>query len=258
MVVKGARYLLDSRRGSRWVNTQDTAFAILALNKAQQGTPPQTEPQMIKVVSGNEEVEMVTISAGHPEKLVIAMDRLPNGCTIRADNGTAYFTANWRFRVNDQKVTTGERGDGLTVTREYYHLRPRRLDDGSLRLMPGGSPLRRVSQGDTVRAVVKITSAKARSYMMLEDPIPSGFEVLERGSDGMDTWEWFYWYSGIDIRDDRIVYFIEYLPQGERVIEYTLRAESPGSATALPAVVSGMYEPDDSAYTGARKLEVTR
>ncbi|MEO7454449.1 MAG: MG2 domain-containing protein [Fimbriimonadales bacterium] len=257
IVVKAARFLLDSRRGNHWVSTQDTAFAILALSKVQQGAT-QTEPQMIKVISGNETLELVTISPGNPEKLVIKMDRLTSGCVIEVDSGKAYFTANWRYRVNDQKVSTGERGDGLSVTREYYELKPRRLDNGTLRLLPSGSPVRRISAGDTVRAVVKINSSRSRSYMMLEDPIPSGFEVLERSSDGMQAWEWFYWYSGLDIRDDRIVYFIEYLPEGEEVIEYTLRAESPGKATALPAVVSGMYEPDDSAYTGARTLEVTK
>jgi uncharacterized protein YfaS (alpha-2-macroglobulin family) len=94
--------------------------------------------------------------------------------------------------------------------------------------------------------------------MVLEDPIPSGFEVLERASDGARQWEWFFWYSGIDIRDDRVVYFMRNLPQGEHVIEYTLRAESIGKVTALPATLSSMYEPDDHAFTSARGVEVTR
>ena len=137
-------------------------------------------------------------------------------------------------------------------------MRPRRLETGELRLLPSGNPLTSISAGEIVRSVVKITSSKEREYMMLEDPIPAGFEVLERSSDGIESWEWFFWYTGLDIRDDRIVFFMRRLKAGESVIEYTLRAESPGRQTALPAVLSNMYDPDDAAWTSSKAIEVTR
>jgi uncharacterized protein YfaS (alpha-2-macroglobulin family) len=258
-VPKAARYLLDSRRGAYWHSTQDTALALLALIKVQSQNPPVAESIMVKVLSGREEIEIGTIGIGSPKVFNIDIDKLSGReCTLQSDGGTVYFTANWRYRVNDQAVKTGMRGEGMTVSREYYSLRPRRLENGQLRLLPSGNPIQSVKAGDTVRSVVKITSDRAREFMMLEDPIPSGFEVLERGSDGIDQWEWFYWYSGLDIRDDRIVYFMRSLPKGESVIEYTLRAEQPGKATALPATLSNMYEPSDVAFTGARRIEVVR
>jgi uncharacterized protein YfaS (alpha-2-macroglobulin family) len=109
-----------------------------------------------------------------------------------------------------------------------------------------------------VRAVVKINSDRDREFMMLEDPLPAGFEVLERSSDGVQEWDWFYWYSGLDIRDDRVVFFMRRLKKGESVLEYTLRAESPGGVTVLPGVVSNMYDADDNASTPAARLEVRR
>ena len=259
IVIKAVRNLLESRRGNYWHSTQDTALAILAIVRAESQFPGSAGPQLVKVVSGTETLEFGTISPGSPKRFQISLDSIvENGATIQVDTGRVYFTSNWRYRVNDQPVKTGQRGDGLTVTREYYQLRPRRLENGALRLVASGSPIRRISAGETLRVIVKINSARHREYMVLEDPIPSGFEVLERASDGARQWEWFFWYSGIDIRDDRVVYFMRSLPQGEHVIEYTLRAESIGKVTALPATLSSMYEPDDHAFTAARGIEVTR
>ena len=258
IVQKAARYLLDSRRGAYWHSTQDTALAILALAKVQAQNAGEAT-RLVKVMAGSQSLEMTAVAAGSPKRFTIDLDDLAGAqCTVQVDSGRIYYTANWRYRVNDQAVRTGRDGEGLSITREYYALRPKRIDSGELRLLPSGNPLQRVEAGSTVRGVVKINSDRAREFMMLEDPIPSGFEVLERSSDGIDEWEWFYWYSGLDIRDDRVVYFMRTLPRGESVIEYTLRAESPGKVTALPAVISNMYEPDDSAFTAARKLEVIK
>jgi uncharacterized protein YfaS (alpha-2-macroglobulin family) len=259
IVMKAVRNLLQSRRGNYWHSTQDTALAILAIMRAESQFPRGANSQMVKVVSGAETLDLGTISAGSPKRFEISMDKtMQNGASIEVDAGRVYFTSNYRYRVNDETVKTGQRGDGLSVTREYFELKPRRLANGALRLVAAGSPIRRLSPGETVRVVVKINSGRHRGYMMLEDPIPSGFEVLERASDGAQEWEWFYWYSGIDVRDDRIVYFMRNLPQGDHVIEYTLRAESVGKVTALPATLSSMYEPDDHALTAARSIEVAR
>jgi uncharacterized protein YfaS (alpha-2-macroglobulin family) len=177
---------------------------------------------------------------------------------VQAEGGRVYYTANWRFKANDASVRTGSSTTGLSITRQYYRLRPRRLETGELRLLPSGNPLTSVQSGETVRAVVKINSDRDREFMMLEDPLPAGFEVLERSSDGVQEWDWFYWYSGLDIRDDRVVFFMRRLKKGESVLEYTLRAESPGGVTVLPGVVSNMYDADDNASTPAARLEVRR
>lgn len=259
IVVKASRYLLDSRRGNYWHSTHDTAYAILAITKVSALGPSSGASQVIRIIANGTTVESGVAAQGEPKVFKIDMDAFDRAVpTIAVDGGTAYFTANWRYKVNDDAVRNGVAGKGLSVSREYYTLRPRRLADGKLRLLPSGSPVSSVAAGETVRVVVKIRSNRDREYMMLEDPLPSGFEVLERSSDGIDAWEWRFWYSGLDIRDDRIVYFMRHLSLGENVIEYTLRAESPGSVTALPAVVSNMYEPDDSASTKAHRIEVRR
>ena len=259
IVTKAARYLLDSRRGGYWTSTSDTAMAVLAITKVTQTNPESGGVRVARITAGGVEVDSGPVSPGSSKTFKIDMDEFNGGQpTLEVEGGKVYYTANWRMRVNDASVKNGSTGQGLSVTRQYYRLRPRRLENGELRLLPSGSPVTWVNAGETVRAVVKIQSDREREYMMLEDPLPSGFEVLERASDGVDPWDWYYWFSGIDIRDDRIVYFMRTLGKGENVLEYTLRAEAPGRATALPAVLSNMYDPDDMASTPATPLEVRK
>ena len=258
LISKGVRYLFDTRRGSAWYSTADTAAAILAISKITDGNPSGGAKGVRVEVNGS---PLATGAVPKSGELVldIPMDSL-NGKSpsIVAEGGEAYYTATWRYRADDERVKSGSQGDGLGITREYYRMKPRRLETGELRLLPGGNPVTSVEAGEIVRAVVKINSNRLREYMMLEDPIPAGFEVLERSSDGIESWEWFFWYTGLDIRDDRIVFFLRRLKPGESVIEYTLRAESPGKRTSLPAVLSNMYDPDDASWTGSRRIEVTR
>jgi len=256
IVGKGIRYLLDARRGNYWVSTADTAMAILAI--ARTGKEAQAGgTRVVHVLAGGKEVVSKTIGGASPVTIKVSMDALKAGKpTVHVEGGKVFYTANWRFKAKDNSLDKGTSGDGLTVTREYFRLRARRTESGELRLLPSGSPLTSVAAGETVRAVVKISSDREREFMMYEDPLPAGFEVLERASDGVEQWEWFYWYTGLDIRDERIVFFMRALKKGESVLEYTLRAETPGSVTALPGVVSNMYDADDNASTSAKKIEV--
>jgi uncharacterized protein YfaS (alpha-2-macroglobulin family) len=257
LTMKAVRYLFDTRKGDQWGSTWDTANAVLAITKVMAAKPPSAGLRIVRLTAGGKELDSGPLSPGDTLRFDVSIDDLDgNAPTLQVEGKPVFFTANWRYRVNDALVREGKPGQGLRITREYYRLRPRRLDTGELRLLPSGSPIAGVNAGETVRAVVKITSDRDREFMMVEDPLPSGFEILERSSDGIEEWEWFHWYSSVDVRDDRIVYFMRTLPKGGSTLEYTLRAESPGFATALPATLSNMYDAGDSATTPATRLEV--
>ena len=97
---------------------------------------------------------------------------------------------------------------------------------------------------------------------MIEDTFPSGAEVTERGTADEDVSESgrsggdAFWYDHVDVRDDRIAFFARKLPKGKHVLEYNLRAQTPGTGRALPASVRTMYNPTFRGESGTAVVEV--
>lgn len=90
---------------------------------------------------------------------------------------------------------------------------------------------------------------------MVEAPIPSNFRIMEREEIGIYE-EWYYPWSKHVVFDDKIVFFLKSMASRERSFQFTLRAENPGKASALPAVLFNMYEPNVRSSTSAATLEV--
>jgi len=83
-------------------------------------------------------------------------------------------------------------------------------------------------------------------------------EVLKKPQDWYSRWcGWWYWgYTHSEARDDRMVYFLDYVPAGERVFTYLLRAETPGNFSALPARAELMYQPSIGGNSGETSVEI--
>jgi alpha-2-macroglobulin len=100
-------------------------------------------------------------------------------------------------------------------------------------------------------------------YVMLEDHIPAGTEILDQtlktsqqGEDGTDVqvlydpddpfargWGW--WYFGEpQVRDDRITWTADYLPAGTYELTYTLIPTQAGEFRVLPAHAWQAFFPD--------------
>jgi alpha-2-macroglobulin len=58
------------------------------------------------------------------------------------------------------------------------------------------------------------------------------------------------------VRDDHIAFFAKTLPKGTHVIEYNLRAQTPGQYHTLPTFLQAMYEPERRAYSAESRVEV--
>ena len=107
------------------------------------------------------------------------------------------------------------------------------------------------------RVEVTVRSEAARKYVMVEDPLPAGVEVVKDRPD-YNGWGFCWWCGGwseAEVHDDRVAFFSDWL-QGERTFTYTIRGVWPGSYHALPAHAEAMYDPSAFGRSEARMLEV--
>jgi len=175
-----------------------------------------------------------------------------NRIAIAADAEVTSYWA-WSARAFVPSPGPASKPGTLAVTRTYLHAerttdrrgRPRWLATG---LAPGES----VRIGEAVLVRITVAAARDLRYIMVEDPRIAGFEIDQLLPDGA---EWPYG-THAEERDDRAVFFVENLRQGETTIEYVIRPEIGGRFAALPATASGMYDPDLLARTGDATLSV--
>ncbi len=144
------------------------------------------------------------------------------------------------------------------MTREVLRVVPKQVNGfWQLGTEPTGGTIK---QGDRLRIRLTVTADKDASYVLIEDTFPSGAEVTERGtadeevSDGGSGSH--FWYDHVDVRDSTIAFFAGKLPKGKHVLEYNLRAQTPGKSAALPATVRAMYDPSFKGESGATIMEI--
>jgi uncharacterized protein YfaS (alpha-2-macroglobulin family) len=261
LAAKAMRYLMQKRRGRTWTSTRDTAQIIVAAISHLRGTK-ELEPAFEATVSVNGTASQTFAfdaqDLSRHELVRVPVARLKEGdnevtVTFRGV-GRVYWSAQLTQEVHDPRPRPTTSGDGLTVKREYFRMRGERLEDGTIRLVPSRSPVTSARQGEVLRCRITLTSDRERSYVLVRDPALSNARAIEPGD--LQEWEWYYWWSDQSFFDDHTALFIDSLPKGEHVVEYSVRAEALGTGIALPATASLMYQPDVRATTGTYRLEV--
>lgn len=257
------RWLMTNRTDDYWGSTRDTAVALAALVDYLAANPSDAAPTGSLVVRVNGRMVQtyaLTPETANERELVL---RVPaselragnNRITLERTGGTStvFYAATLRQTVALDPIPALAT-DGLTVEREYRRVLPRKIGLDSWRL--GTEPTNnRLAQNDRLRVRLTLTTTRDLSYVLIEDAFPSGCEVTERGSE-YETVEWGHWYSSVDIRDDRVAFFARTLPKGKHVIEYNLRAQTPGSYRALPTLLQPMYVPEIRAESAGARVEV--
>lgn len=264
LISKAVRYLMFERRGDMWFSTRDTAIALLALTQVWKQTgEPKLSGDLLVSLNGKQlaSVKLDPSILSKPDtRLEVPIGELLSGenklTLTRTDGGPAYYSAQLRQTVAQQTIGRIVNADGLQIDRSYHRLRTTRLEDGTMKLQPERDPTLRYSVGDIIRCELKVTATTDRSFLMIEDPIPAGFVVTERTE--LDPYEeWDNWWARSVVREDRMAFFMDFVPAGTHLLSYHLRAETPGRAQALPALVSQMYDPQTHAGTPEDKLEVS-
>jgi uncharacterized protein YfaS (alpha-2-macroglobulin family) len=256
------RWLMRHRTDSSWGTTKATAWTLAALADylEQSGGAAEWGGEVRVLVNGRlvHTLAMSPQLAAAPDiAIAIPASALRSGSNElrveRVGGGSrVYFSGRLRQTAAMDEIPAVE-SKYVRVEREYRRVRPKRvgIDGWSLQSEPTNNEL---AQGDRVQVRLTVTAARDLAYIMLEDPFPTGFEPTERGTAEID--EWTSWWANTDVRDDRVAFFMRHLPAGTHVIEYNLRAQTPGRYHALPAVLQGMYLPQLRAESAGARVVI--
>jgi alpha-2-macroglobulin len=140
--------------------------------------------------------------------------------------------------------------NGLSIDRIYERIN----SDGS------ASILIEPQIGDLIRVSLRVTLPKDRTrYLVIEDPLPSVFETVntdfksQRAAAGINTSENDWQVSHSELRSDRASFFLdEVWRKGTYTLTYLARCTLAGQATAPPAKVESMYDPENFALSASR------
>ena len=109
-----------------------------------------------------------------------------------------------------------------------------------------------MNSGDLLEVELVVDSQNEYEYLLLEDMLASGTTPVDTLSGYKD----FSLGAYVEYHDNRVSFFIRELLRGQYSLSYRLRAEVPGSFSALPAKVSAMYAPDLCGNSNEHKLTV--
>lgn len=255
LVGKVVNWLLLERTGARWVSTKDTAAVIKAALVLADATDEAENTYTVGVALNGKELARTRIAGQARDSLEIpltGLDHGTNGLEVNVSGvGTLYLSADVSY-VNEQETFVPEQDD-FSVRRRYERLEPV-YNEAEGTYSYTRSPLRgAASVGDYVLVTVDLRPKSDYRYVLVNEPLPAGYRVVEddqafrvqglRPRYGWDFYGWNYWYDGRDIRDTRVDYYFSHLSDPV-TFTYILRAETPGTFSALPTQAWLMYEPE--------------
>jgi hypothetical protein len=242
------RKLMARRQDGHWYSTRDTAFILYGLSRYLLHTR-ELEPDMtVRVLLNGKQVAARRFTGEdifQPE-FTLKLDAKdvtgtkPKLEIVKEGRGQLYYSASLTQSVAlalEQKVATTD----LRVERAYRKVR-RDLARRGTADTEGSTPQIAFRNGDIIEVTLTVRSQRGYEYLMLEDMLPAGCEVLDRGK--ISRWEWNDWWCGEIIRDEMMGFPLRSLRPGVRRVKYYLVAQVPGAFTALPPRVYDMYRPE--------------
>lgn len=265
LLKNAVRWLMTMRAQGHWETTQETAWALLGLTEymKQSGELDAKYTYEVAVNGKSLGTEQVTqenltdnknFNVAMKDLLLDAANELL--FTKGEGPGNLYYSAFLNYYLPAENIPALDRG--VYVMRQYF-----KVDQATLK--PTATQITSANVGDYVQVKITIISPINLHYLLVEDPLPSGFEAVDTSlkttSAGATAPElakdisdctacseyyypyWYYW-TNTELRDDKVALFADYLSRGTYEYSYLMRASVIGDYTVLPTTATQMYEPD--------------
>jgi len=183
--------------------------------------------------------------------------------------GRLYYSA--RLKYATAKNSTVARDEGIEIQRKLFSV----TSDGGKQIAKKISPSD-MRRGEIYLQKLMVTIPKPAYNVVLVDPLAAQTEVMNPafqtekiGAANADTdsekpkeeseEERYYWGSGptrLEYRNDRVLFFFDYIPAGYHEYRYAVRPIVKGKASHPPAQASLMYEPEIFGRSGSHRVIV--
>ena len=252
ITVNTVRWLMSNRELGRWNTTQETTWSLIALTN-----------WMITSgeLDGNYEYA-IGLNGDLLQKNTVNQDNLTENIHLKLEmdqllqdelnalvfsrgegDGNLYYTTYLSANLAVDQIEPLDQG--MSISRQYFS-----LEDGT-------TPITEINQGDLVRVKITMVASGAFHYLVIDDPLPAGFEAIDstlqtdtivpsfytREISAERGWGWWY-FDHIEQRDEKVVLVADYLPAGTYVYTYLARASTVGDFNVIPPTAAEFYFPD--------------
>ena len=261
MAAPLVRSLLAARKGGRWGNTQESAFVLLALDayqKAQESVEPRFEARVFldKAILGQRRFVGRDVTA---REFSVPMARLSQGNDLvfqKEGAGKLFYEA--RLRYARSQLPTHPLESGFMVSKTMRAVTREQLAE----LPASGADANSAEHGQLVVVDLNVLAPTRRRFVVVDDPIPAGLEAIDFNlqtsstelvqSEGGSAQAWFRQ----ELRDDRVLYFIDEMPPGIYQYRYLARATTRGQFVVPPTRAMEMYQEEVYGRTASRQFIV--
>lgn len=247
-------WLLKQKQTQNWPTTKSTTEAVYALllNNTQLENTNGVKLTMgdWSYTEGDKSMQ-AEAGTGYIKKAWKGSEVTEDMATIKIDkssNGPAWGGLYWQYLENLDKVSHSD-DQNFSIQKKLYKVE---IGDRGEVLVPitENSPLK---VGDKVRVRTEIRCDRDMEYVHLKDMRASAFEPVNvlsqyKHQDGL----WYYEVTG----DAATNFFIDYLPKGTYVFEYTLIATMAGTYSNGITTIQCMYAPEFTSHSEGIQVTV--
>ncbi len=263
-----ARGLLAQRRGEAFGSTQESAFALLALQAYYHAREKQTPNLDAHVYLDRQALVSSTLRGRSTEaethsipmaKLLEAATETPPMLAFQSiGQGHLYYQARVQYARQTPPTTPLDTGFFVAT---YY----RKMNgvDAVIHTTPSLSDDRdTIVAGDVVAVDVVALNPITRRNVAIDSPFPAGFEAIDSSllttsSESMRTAQLPSTRADHkELRDDRALFFVDELSAGYHSFRYLARATTIGEFVTPPTRAFEMYQPEVAGRTAASVLRV--
>ncbi len=233
-----ARQLSQALNTASYLNTQESAFAFLAMGKLAKRNTNSTVTAKITINGKTQNFDGKDITTNSPLPLTT-----PSLITTSGKGSLYWFAQSEGLSATGNYV---EEDAGLRVRRQY--------------LNRNGQAVAAFHQNDLIVVKVSLTSTNGTEIenVVVTDLLPAGFEIENPRLTEERSMTWIKNATTpdyFDIRDDRINYYTS-ANGTEKTFYYMVRAVSKGNFTLGPVSADAMYSGDYRSYWGGGRLRI--
>ncbi len=261
LIPKVVRWLLDEQKGGHWRTTQENIYVVDALAtyfKAYERDEPNFRAD-VRLAGGELMKELFQGRSFRTATKDLSIGELVLGAQYPIDitkdgRGRLYYTIRMNYYPKTESVAKDE---GLSVLKAIETVKEPQAGKGTFKA------------GTVVKITLSIITNQARNFIVVEDPVPAGFEIVDLSlqtagksltvsQERHREDEWWYEnpFNHTEMHDDRALLFADYLPAGVHTFTYLARVTSFGTFSMPSTRAEGMYEPEVFGQTSSQVITV--